>query len=53
MPFYKSKDSCRIFFEDHDFNDDRPVVVFLNGTTQTTIEWGLQVRHLKKQFSRF
>jgi len=51
MPFYKSKDICRIYFEDHDFTDTRPVVVFLNGTTQTTREWGLQVRHLKKQFS--
>ena len=50
MPFFKSKDSCQIYYECHDFDKDRPAVVFLNGTTQTTREWGLQVRHLKKHF---
>ena len=48
MPYFKSKNSCKIYFECHDINNERPVVVFLNGTTQTTRTWGLQVRQLKK-----
>jgi 3-oxoadipate enol-lactonase len=50
MPFFKSKDNYKIYYECHDFKKDRPVVVFLNGTTQTTRTWGLQVRHLKDKF---
>jgi len=51
MPFLKSKDSCRIYYECHDFSHERPVVVFLNGSTQTTRTWGLQARQLKNKFS--
>lgn len=51
MPFFKSKDSCQIYYECHDFKNERPVVVFLNGTTQTTRTWWLQVRHLQNKFS--
>jgi len=50
MPYFKSKNSCKIYYEGHDINNERPVVVFLNGTTQTTRTWGLQVRQLKKSF---
>jgi len=50
MPFFKSKDSCQIYYEGHDIIGDKPVVAFLNGTTQTTRTWGLQVRQLKKRF---
>jgi 3-oxoadipate enol-lactonase len=50
MPFFKSNDSCRIYYEYHDFDGEKTVVVFLNGKTQTTITWGLQVRQLKKRF---
>jgi 3-oxoadipate enol-lactonase len=50
MPFFKSKDGCPIYYECHDFNNNRPVVVFLNGTTQTTRTWLSQVRHLKNRF---
>ena len=49
MPYFKSKDSCRIYYEHHDFDSANPVVVFLNGTTQTTRTWGLTVRRLKKR----
>jgi 3-oxoadipate enol-lactonase len=50
MPFFKSKDSCRIYYECHNFNNERPVAVFLNGTAQTTRTWGLQARHLINEF---
>jgi len=50
MPFFKSADNCQLYYECHDFKNERPVVVFLNGTTQTTKTWGLQVRHLKNNF---
>jgi len=50
MPFFKSKNSCQIYYECHDFKNDLPVVVFLNGTTQTTRTWWLQVRHLQNKF---
>lgn len=50
MPFFKSKDSCRIYYECRNFNNERPVAVFLNGTAQTTRTWGLQARHLINEF---
>ena len=50
MPYFKSKDSRRIYYECYDFDSDRPVVVFLNGTTQTTRTWWLQTRNLKDKF---
>ena len=50
MPFFKTKDSCQIYYECHDLKNDRPVVVFLNGTTQTTRTWWIQARHFQNKF---
>lgn len=51
MSFVKSKDGCRIYYECHDFDKARPLVAFLNGTTQTTRTWRPQVRHLQNSFT--
>ncbi|MBW1896988.1 MAG: alpha/beta fold hydrolase, partial [Deltaproteobacteria bacterium] len=39
MPFFRTEDGCSIYYETHGFNRSNPVVVFLNGTLQTTLHW--------------
>ena len=43
MPFFTTPDGCRIFYTAYNSNAFLPVVVFLNGTTQTTLYWGNHV----------
>ena len=50
MPFFKSADNCQIYYECHAFKNDGPVVVFLNGTIQTTRSWWMQARHFQNKF---
>lgn len=50
MPIFKSKDSCQIYYDCDDFYSDKPLVVFLNGTTQTTRTWWLQAQRLRHNF---
>lgn len=55
MPFFKTSDGCRLFYEiradngDNPAVDDRAFVVFLNGFTQTTVYWYGRVPFFKKQ----
>jgi 3-oxoadipate enol-lactonase len=51
MPFFKTSDGCRLFYEIRTENTDRPFVVFLNGFTQTTVYWYGRVPVFKKNFS--
>lgn len=41
MPYFRTPDGCRLFFEFHtnDRINHSPVIVFLNGFTQTTLFW--------------
>jgi 3-oxoadipate enol-lactonase len=39
MPYFRTKDGCRIYYETQDFESSKPVVVFLNGTMQNTLYW--------------
>jgi len=50
MSYLKSKDGCSIYYETHGFESHKPVVVFLNGTTQTTLYWYTLTEALKFRF---
>jgi pimeloyl-ACP methyl ester carboxylesterase len=50
MSYLKSKDGCSIYYETHGFESHKPVVVFLNGTTQTTLYWYSLADALKFRF---
>jgi 3-oxoadipate enol-lactonase len=50
MPYFKTNDGCSIYFETHDLESSRPVVVFLNGTMQDTLYWRTQAIALKNSF---
>lgn len=39
MPYFITSDNCRIYYETKGFNSQKPVLVFLNGTAQTTLNW--------------
>ena len=51
MPFFKTSDGCRLFYEIRTENIERPFVVFLNGFTQTTVYWYGRVPVFKNRFS--
>ncbi|MDY6836777.1 MAG: alpha/beta hydrolase [Thermodesulfobacteriota bacterium] len=50
MPFFKTTDACRLYYETQGLDSDRPVVVFLNGTMQSTVNWKAHVAALRDQF---
>ena len=43
MPFLTTQDGCRIYYTTRGIDTSNPVVIFLNGTTQTTLYWGATV----------
>ena len=47
---FKTSDGCKIYNETHGFESSKPVVVFLNGTMQTTLNWRPHARVLKNGF---
>ena len=51
MPYVKTNDGCRIYYELHGLESSRPVVVFLNGTMQSTSYWKTHSDVLKNRFS--
>lgn len=50
MPYFKTKDGCRLFFETFGVETQKTAVVFLNGTIQTTINWRPQALCFKKEY---
>ena len=50
MPHFKASDGCRIFFEHRHPGQPKPVVVFLNGVTQTAVNWTTVSNRLKNDF---
>ena len=50
MPYFQTEDTCRLYYECHGFEAEKPVVVFLNGMTQTVLNWLPQAKAFKKQF---
>ncbi|CAB1063307.1 hypothetical protein D1BOALGB6SA_8090 [Olavius sp. associated proteobacterium Delta 1] len=50
MPHLMTSDGCNIFYRTHGVDTSKPVVVFLNGTTQTTLYWGNHVPLFSKGY---
>ena len=50
MPYFTTGDGCRIFYRLHDNETSSPVVIFLNGTTGTTLYWGAIAPAFARQF---
>ena len=50
MPYYETSDGCRLFFEPLSTGTVKPALVFLNGTTQTTVHWRPQALYFKNDF---
>ncbi len=50
MPYFKTKDGCRLFYETFGVEPLKPALVFLNGTTQTTVHWRPQALYFKKEY---
>ena len=51
MPYFTTQDGCRLFYETQGVDPSKRVVVFLNGTLQTTLHWKTHATALKDQFS--
>jgi len=51
MSYFTTSDGCKIYYETHGFEPEKPVMVFLNGTTQTTLHWRPQALFFKEHFS--
>jgi pimeloyl-ACP methyl ester carboxylesterase len=50
VPHYTTPDECNIFYRTYGVDTSKPVVVFLNGTTQTTLYWGNHVPLFSKGY---
>lgn len=50
MPYYRTRDGCSLYYETVGFELARPLVVFLNGTLQTTMYWKVIASALKPEF---
>ena len=50
MPYYTTPDNCKLYYAAHNFEPSRPLVVFLNGTSQTTIYWEPHVNVFSRHF---
>ena len=53
VPYFTTKDGCKLFYRTHGIDISNPAVIFLNGTTQTTLYWGAQVPAFSKRFRLF
>lgn len=50
MPFFKTQDGNSLYYETEGFETSGPVVVFLNGTMQTTVYWKTLASMFKDRF---
>lgn len=50
MPYFTTSDNCKLYYTIHNFDPSRPLVVFLNGTSQTTIYWEPHVKTFSERF---
>jgi 3-oxoadipate enol-lactonase len=50
MAYFRTQDGCSLYYETVGFELARPVVIFLNGTLQTTIYWKTMAAALKPRF---
>lgn len=50
MPYFKAQDGCNIYYEVKNSQTSGPVLVFLNGTAQTTLNWKSHSDNFKDRF---
>ena len=50
MAYFRTQDGCSLYYETIGFELARPVVIFLNGTMQTTMYWKVIAASLKPEF---
>lgn len=50
MAYFRTQDGCSLYYETIGFEIARPVVIFLNGTLQTTMYWKVIAASLKPAF---
>jgi len=50
MPYFTTKDGCRLYYETQGTASLKPVVVFLNGALQDTLYWKPHAHALKERF---
>jgi pimeloyl-ACP methyl ester carboxylesterase len=50
MAYFRTSDGCSLYYETIGFELARPLVVFLNGTMQTTMYWKVIAGALKPEF---
>jgi pimeloyl-ACP methyl ester carboxylesterase len=50
MAYFRTQDGCSLYYETIGFDFVRPVVIFLNGTMQTTLYWKVIAASLKPEF---
>lgn len=50
MAYFRTPDGCSLYYETIGFELARPVVIFLNGTLQTTMYWKVIAATLKPEF---
>ena len=50
MAYFRTQDGCSLYYETIGFELARPVVIFLNGTLQTTMYWKVIAEALKPEF---
>jgi pimeloyl-ACP methyl ester carboxylesterase len=50
MAYFKTQDGCSLYYETIGFERARPVVIFLNGTLQTTMYWKAIAASLRPEF---
>ena len=51
MPFFRTEDGCRLYYESIGGTPRKPFLVFLNGTFQNTFHWIRQVRHFQHRYN--
>jgi len=50
VPYFTTTDGCKIFYTTYGVDAADPVVIFLNGFTQTTLYWGAHVPAFSKHY---
>ena len=50
MPYFTTADKCRLYYVNDNIEPSRPSVVFLNGTSQTTVYWEPHANVLSEHF---
>ncbi len=50
MPYFTTTDGCNLCYTTYGIDPSKATIVFLNGTTQTTLYWGNQVPAFSKAY---